>query len=97
MVLETSKIEYKDSPKFVEDLADNLMASIANICPPKSDNLKKVGEVALKKIADYPLYAATSNISYTTAIMVAVVCGYEYQELLAEAGILKGVVEFIKD
>lgn len=31
----------------------------------------KLGEIAMELIADYPLYASTSNISYDEAIAVA--------------------------
>ena len=34
-------------------------------------NSNELGEIALELIADYPLYASTSNISYEQAIGVA--------------------------
>ena len=34
-------------------------------------NNNKLGEVAMELIADYPLYASTSNITYDEAIAVA--------------------------
>lgn len=34
-------------------------------------NNDKLGEVAMELIADYPLYASTSNITYDEAIAVA--------------------------
>lgn len=36
---------------------------------------KEYGEQALKLIADYPLYASTSNISYGEAILIASIFG----------------------
>lgn len=37
----------------------------------------QAGQKALDFIGDYPLYAATSNITYTEAIMIALVLGKE--------------------
>lgn len=34
-------------------------------------NSNELGEIAMELIADYPLYASTSNISYDEAIAVA--------------------------
>ncbi len=39
--------------------------------------VEQAGEKAMEFIADYPLYAATSNITYTEAIMIALVLGKE--------------------
>lgn len=39
--------------------------------------VEQAGEQALELISDYPLYAATSNITYTDAILIAVVLGEE--------------------
>ncbi|MDA3053241.1 hypothetical protein OFO01_07245 [Campylobacter sp. JMF_01 NE2] len=36
---------------------------------------KKIGEVAMDYIADYPLYASSSNISYDEAIAIAFILG----------------------
>ena len=36
-----------------------------------------IGQKAMDFIADYPLYAATSNISYPEAITIAIICGGE--------------------
>ncbi len=36
---------------------------------------EKIGAKALELIGDYPLYGATSNISYGEAIMIALVLG----------------------
>lgn len=36
---------------------------------------KKVGEVAMDYIADYPLYGSCSNISYDEAIAIAFILG----------------------
>lgn len=35
------------------------------------DGKEKVGQMALELVADYPLYASTSNISYDDAIAIA--------------------------
>ena len=38
-----------------------------------SEEKVKIGDKALELIGDYPLYGATSNISYDEAIMIALV------------------------
>lgn len=47
----------------IEDMPDNMV--------------EQAGEKAMEFISDYPLYAATSNITYTEAIMIALVLGEE--------------------
>lgn len=37
--------------------------------------VQQAGEEAMEFIADYPLYAATSNITYEDAILIALVLG----------------------
>lgn len=37
--------------------------------------VEQAGEEALEFIGDYPLYGATSNITYEDAILIAVVLG----------------------
>lgn len=39
--------------------------------------VEQAGEKAMEFISDYPLYAATSNITYEEAIMIALVLGEE--------------------
>ena len=39
--------------------------------------VEQAGEEAMEFIADYPLYAATSNITYEDAILIALVLGKE--------------------
>lgn len=39
--------------------------------------VKQAGEEAMEFIADYPLYAATGNITYEDAILIALVLGKE--------------------
>lgn len=39
--------------------------------------VEDAGKEALEIISDYPLYAATSNITYTDAILIALVLGKE--------------------
>ena len=39
--------------------------------------IEQAGKKALDAISDYPLYAATSNISYEDAILIALVLGIE--------------------
>lgn len=85
--ISTVNKNYTNSPKFVEDLADNFYVGIHNICSD-NDKLERVGKVAMDYIADYPLYASTSNITYDTAILIAIMAGKPYQELLDEAGLL---------
>lgn len=87
--ISTVNKNYTNTPKFVEDLADNYYVSIHNICSDRS-KLERVGQVAMDYIADYPLYASTSNITYDTAILIAILSGKPYQELLDEAGLVSG-------
>lgn len=47
----------------IEDMPENMV--------------EQAGEKAMEFIADYPLYASTSNITYTEAIMIALVLGKE--------------------
>lgn len=45
----------------------------------------KLGEMAMQLIADYPLYACTSNISYDEAIAVAkIFFGNDLEKAVAE-------------
>lgn len=45
----------------------------------------ELGEIAMELIADYPLYASTSNISYDEAIAVAqVIFGKDLKKALRE-------------
>lgn len=46
------------------------------------DKKKEIGQHALEFIADYPIYASCSNISYDQAIMVAVALGFTTKELV---------------
>ena len=81
------KKKYINSPKFVEDMADNLFASLGNICATRTI-MEKVGQAAMDYISDYPLYCSgTDNITYVEAIMIAIASGKSYQELLDEAGV----------
>ena len=41
------------------------------------DKVEQYGRQALEVISDYPLYAASSNITYTDAILVAMVLNEE--------------------
>ena len=43
--------------------------------PPRM--VEQAGQKAMEFISDYPLYAATSNITYEEAIMIALVLGEE--------------------
>lgn len=40
-----------------------------------SEMVKQAGKKAMEWLADYPLYACTSNIGYTDAIIIAVTLG----------------------
>lgn len=40
-----------------------------------SEMVVRTGKKALEFIGDYPLYACTSNIGYTDAILIALVLG----------------------
>jgi len=46
--------------------------------------MKEKGELALKYISGYPLYASTSNITYNQAILVAEALNPDWQAELQE-------------
>lgn len=56
--------------KDLQKLADELVAEISTLDDAERERL---GEQAFNAIGDYPLYAATSNISYDDAIAVALI------------------------
>ncbi len=54
----------------IQELADALVQLINTLDDKERERL---GKQALNAIGDYPLYAATSNISYDDAIAVALI------------------------
>lgn len=52
---------------------DSLYEAVEQINEMASDEKSKIGEKALELIGDYPLYGATSNISYDEAILIAMI------------------------
>ena len=52
-----------------------------------NDICEKVGQIAMDYIADYPLYASTSNISYEQAIALAFIAsgGEQIEEAYVKA------------
>ena len=60
--------------KKIETQINNIYAQIQAM--PKRMR-EQAGEKALEFIADYPLYGATSNITYDEAILIAIALGKE--------------------
>lgn len=52
---------------------DSLYEAIEQIDEMTSEEKNRIGEKALDLIRDYPLYGATSNISYDEAILIAMI------------------------
>lgn len=73
----------------MNDLLDMILDKVSEV-REKVDEMspsekESVGEKALQFIGDYPLYGATSNISYEEAIVVALCLGGEdFINLLVE-------------
>lgn len=73
--------------------ASELLSLIQKITADR-EICKKVGEVAMGYIADYPLYASCSNISYNEAIALAFIVdgGKEIEEAYFKAKFEKSAV-----
>lgn len=52
---------------------DRIYEASEKIGGMSSEEKTKIGDKALELIGDYPLYGATSNISYDEAILIALV------------------------
>ena len=70
-----------------EEMALHTLHRVMNDCYvilQDMDNEKKseIGQHALDFIADYPIYASSSNITYDQAIMLAVALGFTTKELV---------------
>lgn len=61
-----------DTKKAITDLVDELRAQVNEL---SRDEIGKYGDIALGHLGDYPLYGATSNISYDEAILIDLVLG----------------------
>lgn len=62
----------EETIKNILERVDELRADINEL---SREEMEKYGSIALEHIGDYPLYGATSNISYDEAILIDVVLG----------------------